>query len=292
MRVTEKLVSDFINQVNVAAKDAVFNTTQQVISGRNIDNPGDDIVSAEKIISIDRLLTQLDRFERARHLVESDLVTADITASSATNILISAKEIAVQMSSDTHNAIERAAEAQVVSNLKEEMIDLANTQLPDGRFLFSGLAEFTAPYDDAGNYLGSIKTRDVEITPGFFMNASTPGPKVFGDPASAIAVLEELNVALSNNDTVAIQGLMTKIDDAIADLTVGHTDIGGRLKHTSNAQEILDDMRLQAKIQRAELQDVDLAAAITDMTTAEQAMTAVIEASKRLMGASALRWLN
>ena len=292
MRVTEKLISDFIHQVNVAAKDAVFDSTKQVISGRNIDSPGDDIVSAEKIISIDRLLTQLDRFERSRHLVESDLVSADITASSATNILISAKEIAVQMSSDTHNAIERAAEAQVVGNLKEEMIDLANTQLPDGRFLFSGLAEFTAPYDDAGNYQGSTKVRNVEITPGFFMNGSTPGPTLFGDPASTIAVLDELAVALTNNDTVAVQGLLTKIDDAIADLTVGHTDIGGRLKHTANAQDILDDMRLQAKIQRAELQDVDLAAAITDMTTAEQAMTAVIEASKRLMGASALRWLN
>jgi flagellin-like hook-associated protein FlgL len=86
--------------------------------------------------------------------------------------------------------------------------------------------------------------------------------------------------------------MMTKLDGAIATITVGHTDIGGRLKHTSLAQDILDDMRLQAQIQRAGLQDVDLAAAITNMTTAEQAMVAVIEASKRLMGASALRWLR
>ena len=41
-----------------------------------------------------------------------------------------------------------------------------------------------------------------------------------------------------------------------------------------------------------EIQDVDLAEAISDMSAAEIALQAVIESSKRLMGATALRWLS
>ena len=120
---------------------------------------------------------------------------------------------------------------------------------------------------------------------------TTPGTDAYGDP-SAISVLDNFVTALQTNDLVTVKDMMTQLDDAIHTLSVEHTSIGGRLKNTMETQDILDDLRIQFETQRSEIQDVDLARAISDMTNAETAMTAVVEASKRLMGATALRWLS
>ena len=291
MRITDPLVSQFVSNRNSAAKTAVFTTTEKVISGKNFESVADSLIGAQRIINLEDSLSNLDRFQASKTLVESDLKSADAAMFATVEIMIKAKEMAVQMSNEILNSNNLNAQAQAVIGLKEQMVDIANTQLADGRYLFSGVAENTVPYDETGEYFGSLENRRVEIAPGFSMQMTTPGPTVFGDP-STIKVLDEFATALQSNDTAAIKGMLTKLDESLATMSVQHTSVGGRLKNTIDTQEIIDDLRVQYETQRSEIQDVDLARAISEMTMAETSMTAVVEASKRMMGATALRWLS
>jgi flagellar hook-associated protein 3 FlgL len=291
MRVTEPLVNQLVGNRNSAAKASVFATTEKVITGKNFESIGDSLISAQRILNLDDSLARLERFQNSKTLVESDLRAVDGALITSVDLLIMTKEIAIQMSNESLNANDRIAEAEAVLAIKEQLVDIANTQVADGRYLFSGIAETTPPFDDLGNYQGSLENRTVEIAPGFEMQMTTPGTDAYGDP-SAISVLDNFVTALQANDLVTIKDMMTQLDDAIHTLSVEHTSIGGRLKNTMETQDILDDLRIQFETQRSEIQDVDLARAISDMTNAETAMTAVVEASKRLMGATALRWLS
>jgi len=291
MRVTEPLVNQLVGNRNSAAKAAVFSTTEKVITGKNFESIGDSLISAQRILNLDDSLARLERFQNSKTLVESDLRAVDGALITSVDLLIMTKEIAIQMSNESLNANDRIAEAEAVLAIKEQLTDIANTQVADGRYLFSGIAETTPPFDDLGNYQGSLENRTVEIAPGFEMQMTTPGTDAYGDP-SAISVLDNFVTALQANDLVTVKDMMTQLDDAIHTLSVEHTSIGGRLKNTMETQDILDDLRIQFETQRSEIQDVDLARAISDMTNAETAMTAVVEASKRLMGATALRWLS
>jgi flagellar hook-associated protein 3 FlgL len=291
MRVTEPLVNQLVGNRNSAAKASVFATTEKVITGKNFESIGDSLISAQRILNLDDSLARLERFQNSKTLVESDLRAVDGALITSVDLLIMTKEIAIQMSNESLNANDRIAEAEAVLAIKEQLVDIANTQVADGRYLFSGIAETTPPFDDLGNYQGSLENRTVEIAPGFEMQMTTPGTDAYGDP-SAISVLDNFVTALQANDLVTIKDMMTQLDDAIHTLSVEHTSIGGRLKNTMETQDILDDLRIQFETQRSEIQDVDLARAISDMTNAETAMTAVVEASKRLRGATALRWLS
>lgn len=291
MRITEPLVNQFISNRNAAAKQAVYKTTEKVINGKKFESIADSLIGAQRIINLDDSLANLDRFQSSKTLVESDLRSADAAMISTIEIMITAKEMAVQMSNESLNASNLAAQAEAVVGLKEQMTDIANTRLADGRYLFSGVAEHTIPYDAAGTYQGSTENRDVEIAPGFNMQMTTSGPEVFGDP-STIKILDDFAIALQNNDKAAIKDMLTQLDDAMANMSIEHTSVGGRLSNTIETQDILDDLRVQYETQKSEIQDVDFARAISDMTMAETSMTAVVEASKRMMGATALRWLS
>lgn len=291
MRITEPLVNQFVSNRNSSAKQAVYSTTEKVIVGKNFESIADSLIGAQRIINLEESLNKLDRFQSSKTLVESDLRAADGAIMGTVEIMITAKEMAVQMSNGVLNANNLAAQAEAVLGLKNQMTDIANTQLADGRYLFSGVAETTIPYTDDGTYQGSLENRKVEVAPGFKMQMTTPGADVFGDP-STIKLLDDFAIALQANDTVTIKDMLTKFDDAIAQMSVEHTSVGGRLKNTIETQDIIDDLRIQYEIQISDVQDVDLARAISDMTMAETAMTAVIEASKRLLGATALQWLR
>ena len=291
MRITDPLVNQFVSNRNSAAKRAVYATTEKVISGKNFESVADSLIGAQRIINLENSLSDLDRYQSSKTLVESDLRSADGAILSTVELLIEAKEMAVQMSNEVLNANNLNAQAEAVKGLRNQMTDIANTQLSDGRYLFGGVAETTQPYDEVGNYQGSDENRRVEIAPGFRMQMTTTGPEVFGEP-SAMSVLDNFVTALQTNDQVAIKDMLTQLDDAIQTMSIQHTSIGGRLKNTIETQDIIDDLRVQFETQRSEVQDVDMARAISDMTMAETSMTAVVEASKRLMGATALRWLS
>jgi flagellar hook-associated protein 3 FlgL len=291
MRVTEALISQFINQANTAAKSAVFKATQKVVSGKKLESPSEDLVSAQRILHLDGILEELDHFDRARAIVQADLDATDTVAFAAINTMTNALETAVQMANDTVNPDDRVAEAEAVESMREHILDLANTKLSDGRFLFSGMAEDIPPFDENGVYQGSTDKRTVEVMPGFRVEQQTLGTELFGDP-SIIKTLDLFVTALQANDTVTISQMITELDDAIHSMSLEHVSIGGRLKNVKETEVLLEDLTLRTQIQRAESQDVDLASAITELNTAELAMSAAIEASKRLIGASALRWLS
>ena len=291
MRVTEALISQFVTQANTAAKKAVFHATQKVVSGKKLESPSEDLVSAQRILHLDGILEELDHFDRARAIVQADFQAADNAAFAAINTMTSALETAVQMANDTVNPDDRKAEAEAVQAMREHILDLANTKLSDGRFLFSGLAEDTPPFDQNGVYQGADEKRTVEVMPGFKVEAQTLGKELFGDP-SVIETLDTFVQALQTNDTATISNMITQIDDAIHSMSLEHVSIGGRLKNVEESEVLLEDLILRTQIKRAESEDVDLASAITELNTAELAMSSAIEAAKRLIGASALRWLS
>ena len=98
MRITEPLVSQFISNRNSAAKQAVYKTTEKVINGKNFESIADSLIGSQRIINLNDSLAKLDRFQSSKTLVESDLRAADAAMISTIEIMITAKEMAVQMS--------------------------------------------------------------------------------------------------------------------------------------------------------------------------------------------------
>jgi len=116
---------------------AVQKEQEKITTGRRINRPSDDPLGAA---SARRLLGEISRTGQLQENLasaETLLVEAESSVSGASEIATRAHEIAVQFANGTYSAVERAAGAKEVIELREELARLANRDL-GGRYVFSG----------------------------------------------------------------------------------------------------------------------------------------------------------
>lgn len=282
MRVSDSLVHRFVTNSNIRAKAQYYQAAEDTVLLRKVGTPADDLGAAQRILRIDRSLADLDAMSRTRDMVRSDMTNVESTLNAVSDTLIQVKELAIQMSNDTMNADDRLAGAENVQGLRETMLDLLNTQFSDGRYALSGLRDSTPPYTAEGAYQGSTSNRQVEVAPNTFIQTTMTGPDVFGteDP---FLMLDQLQFSLEANTVGGIIASIDQLDALIAASAQAQTKSGLALNRLDSAEDIASELQLQFQIERSQLQDLDLAEAVSNFEATEQGLNAVISVTQRLM---------
>ena len=73
------------------------------------------------------------------------------------------KELALQGSNDTYSLDDLANMAEEVSNLKERLLNVANTEF-NGRYVFSGTRYDTPPFDNTFTYVGTTTEVSIDVS--------------------------------------------------------------------------------------------------------------------------------
>ncbi|GMV41760.1 MAG: flagellin [Myxococcales bacterium] len=295
MRVSDPMFKQLTIQQNAKNAQALFEAGEPLMTGRRVNRPSDDPIAAARIAELDRALAKFGAYEKARTMVELDLTTMEGTLQTAQSVLGQLKELAVQMVNDTYNADDRAAAATAAAGLRDQLIKLANTQQADGRYLFAGVAEGAPAYDVVtGAYQGSAINRELEILPGLFVEGTLNGAQTFGGGPGP-TVFEEIDALIAGlqaNDQVAIQQSIGNLDTATATVGIAQSRIGGALQNLDLAAVTTDDLKFNLLLRRSSEQDPDIATQASMYSSAEQALTASIELSKKLLTSSLLQWLR
>ena len=140
---------------------------------------------------------------------------ADSALQSLSDVLARARELAVQMGNDSYSAADRAGAATEIDGLVQQAVTLMNTNV-NGRYIFGGNQDQTAPFDTAGNYNGDTAVRQVEVAPGVLEDSSVRADvavKGVGGGVDLFATLQSLSTALRTNNGDAIRGSLTDLDD-------------------------------------------------------------------------------
>lgn len=295
MRVSEPMLKQLALVSNAKNKKALFDAGEPLMTGQNINRPSDDPLAAQRVVELDQVLAKFNAYEKARVRVDFDLQTADSTLQTTQGILGDLRELAIQMANDNYNPENRSAAAQEVATLRKQLLALANTQQADGRYLFAGVSEGAAAYDQiTGDFVGSEKNREVEILPGLFVDATLTGAQTFGGtPGPTIfQEIDGLVTALQNNDIPGVVQAIGELDSAIGKIGVAQARVGGQLANLDQAALTGEDLKFNLTIQRAEKQDPDIATQATLYASAETALTGSIELTKRLISSTLLQWLR
>ena len=177
-------------------------------------HPSDHPLDASEALRLDADLEAHEALSDRLVSVTNELATVDGTLGEAANLMVSAKELAVAMETETISTVERATAAQEVAALLDSLVTVANTHY-NGIYLFSGTAVDTEPFDDTGTYLGSTSSRSAPLMGSDTMVISYTGDDIFREPsADSIQALQDLYTALVNDDTDAIELAMDEIDNA------------------------------------------------------------------------------
>ena len=259
---------------------------EQIGSQERLSRSSDDPVAAARLRTLARRerLAEVDQRNSDGALL--DLRLTDKALGSMADIVIRAKELAMQAANEALGPQNRELLNAELKGLFDSLLMVANGRNGTGQALFGGQAPGLA-YQDLGagvTYVGTATAEPVEIGDGQTVTRALTGPEVLsfdngGTATNLFAVIGALGLALQDPaaDIVAsAQAALGGLDAGLEQITTSQTIVGARMGWI----EIIDDRRVATgelvAEERAEIGGADLA---TTMTRLQEIMT-VLEASQ------------
>ena len=183
MRVsTSQIFNQGIQQFqNLNAQQA--RTQEQVATGKQVLSPSDDPVASTRIVQLKDDLARSEQYQDTLDMTQTRLEREDGTLSSYTDALARTRELMVNAGSGSLSESDRESIAQELRQVKDQMVSLANTQGPEGEFLFAGFQGGEKPFgeDVSGNieYRGDSGERSVQIDDGVTIKVNDNGRETF-----------------------------------------------------------------------------------------------------------------
>lgn len=291
MRVTNDMQLQSILRNTQRTLASMAKLQDQVSSGVRLQRPSDgpaDIVRVLKNRHDDaRLSANLATIRDAT--IALDASTTALT--DAKNVLTHAKDIALQAANTaTSDPTADEALAQEIDVALSSLLRIANRKLSDGQSLFAGTANQTTPFvvtatDSAGRptqiaYRGTDDSSQVLIGPGQTLDTLIPG-NVFRLPQSgnnaeatdAFQILMSLRDDIRNTrglSTTDRNAALTQHIDQLDRMTTGVLEAlgtqGVQSELLTQWKDRVTELQLSLQKQNDDLESVDVAAAITELT--------------------------
>ena len=231
----------------------------------------DDPLAAAHSTRFQSKITRLKRFSDNIETVQGDHRMAEGYISSANDIVLRIRELAIQGANDTYSKEDKAYMAEEVDQLLNELVDIANAENGNGTVIFGGdKNKGTAFRADEGmvagasgrritsvEYLGTVNKQLAEVSDNSFINVDFPGNRVFwaeqqqifsASDASGYKVLEDSSIRIDGEDIPLnagdnVHSIMAKINKADISVKAGIDPVTNSLilKTTTPHQLWLED---------------------------------------------------
>tara|TARA_R110002072_G_scaffold292544_2_gene461337 strand:- start:63221 stop:64132 length:912 start_codon:yes stop_codon:yes gene_type:complete len=258
----------------------------QIGTGERIERSSDDPVAAARL----RMLARSDRMAtvdtRNSQLAEADLKLADQSLSSIADLVIRARELAVQGAAATLSDEQRGAIGIEIKGLRESLLSLANSRNIAGHALLGGQATGAAYTDDGVNaqFVGTQAVDALEIGEGQSVVPGLTGPEVFdfavdGTDTDLFAVLGSLAAALTSGGNAASQAssdALASLDAGLEKVSTAQTVVGSRLNWVDLMTERRENNAERVADERADVGGADIA---VTMSRLQETLT-VLEATQ------------
>lgn len=298
MRVTQNTTANMVLNSLQTIRRRMEELEQQASTGVKISAPSDDPVTAQQILHMKSLMAAGDQYSRNISNGISWLSMTEAAMNEMGNVLTRAKELTVQMANATSDAKARESGMNEISQLRNQLILLGNTQL-NGRYVFGGFRNDTPPFDAAGTFNGTNDSITIEIDRGAFVPINYSGSDLFrgGTPPGStgtdiVGVFDNLVAALGANDQTAVQAELPNLDDALAQVLSSRTDLGARMNRLEGQKSVIEEMKFSLTKVLSDKQDVDFMQVISDLTKQQTAFEAAIAASGKISQVSLLDYLR
>jgi flagellar hook-associated protein 3 FlgL len=158
-------------------------TQNQVSTGKRINVASDDPGGAGKMVSLSHILAANGQYSSNIDSANTRLSTEQTALSSVGNLLDSVRSTALQGINGVLSSSDRAGMATQLSQLRDQLVQLANTSDSNGNALFAGTSTTTTPFvQGAGgsvSYAGNDSLLMAAVGPGLKVPTSDAGSAVF-----------------------------------------------------------------------------------------------------------------
>ena len=288
----------FLANLN-ATQSRMVTLNNQITSGYRVSQASDDPGAVQPILSTQAEIARVTQVQTNLTGVQTEVQGADSALETATNLLDNALSLADASASTTSSSTTMTAGAQQVSQILQQMVGLANTNV-NGRYVFGGDASSTAPYAyDASAPEGveqlstAASTRVIEDASGNQLNPLPTAQDIFDASGSSVfGALSSLEAALNSGDPTEVQSTIASIQTAQAQVATQLASIGNSETWLKNGLNDASSMLSNLQQQLGSLRDTDMPTAISDLTLAQTSETAALSAEGQMTQQSLFSYLG
>ncbi|MEO8698610.1 MAG: hypothetical protein ABI867_01170 [Kofleriaceae bacterium] len=273
MRITGNRMIDLAAASNSRTQSDAATASTQVTSGLRVEKASDDPTAwaAAERAKLHRTLSRgtLDAVASSRDRLDETEASLATIGDAVSEI----RALAIQGSSSSYNADNRAEIAANVRSLMASALSAANARSSDGEYLLAGSASLTEPFNAAGTYAGNANARSIPITEGANAVSTVTGAELTAAAGVDIfPLLDRVANALAANDQTALAATLDDLQTATKQMGLARTRVGGAMNVLDETK--LAHTRLQDNLDReiAGRVEIDTVAAASNLAKASQAL--------------------
>ena len=280
MKISTQLLFDRGSAQMSSVQTKLTQSQAQMAQGKQIINASDSPNQAATIQRLKSILSRQESYQSSLNNVKARLQGEDTTMQSVSDLLVRAKEVAVQGANDTLSTGDKKTLAAEMQALRDQMLSLANTKDSNGSYLFAGSRVKEAAFAETSNgspiYMGDQTRMNVRVSEQQSIPVNRTGTDAFV-PVSRLdkngvtigvgffQVMDNLIAGLNTANGNDIRRGIGELDTLQNGLSLAHAQVGTNLNMVDQQTMIIEDTTLNLKSTLSSIEDLDYASAITKM---------------------------
>jgi flagellar hook-associated protein 3 FlgL len=165
-----------------ALQTAISGTQQQLSTGKSFQNAAGNPTGMAQVNQLDMELSASQQYVSNGNLASANLNLETQALSDATNLLQSARDLAVEANNASLSSTQRQDIATQLNQQLQQLVSIGNRTDGNGNYLFAGYAAGTQPFVQNGtavSYAGADQVSQVQISENQRISGGDTGSSVF-----------------------------------------------------------------------------------------------------------------
>ncbi len=283
------------------ANEKSLRISNQMATGKRVNLPSDDPLAAQTIISLKETMSRVEMYKRNVQMADQRWKQIESEIGSVNELLIRAKELAIQGNNGTLGAEQRELISKEVAQLGAELLSISNRQI-NGEYIFAGYKSDTKPFERAAGYPdadpavvfnGDTNVRRVQVGDDDWFDIQLRGDVVFKgdggagsvDPFQILANLEQalLDNNIDENDPAGVPQAIEDLDAALQQVQGELASVGAK---TNRLESLKNSLQTQFDLNKEFLsqnEDVDFAEAAYEFQRAQIVLQATVNSAAAIL---------
>jgi flagellar hook-associated protein 3 FlgL len=286
-----------VNQIGVQMSEA----QTQLSTGLKVNVVSDapDVIST--LLQARASLNATEQVTSNLGMVSTEVNTGEQSMESAVSMYDQVQSLSAEGTTSTQTASGRAAIAQQLQSIEQQMVGLANSSV-NGRYIFAGDTDQTQPYtfdatqpDPVSAYQGSASTRTIQSSDGTTFPVALTAQQIFDSSDPTTNVFTSINnmvTALNANDTTTIATANSALSNVGTYLNTQLAFYGTAQDAVTSATNAASTLTTQLQTQIGGIQDADETQSILDLTQAQTEQQAALQSFQQVPRTSLFDYLG
>ena len=288
-------------------QNSLSQTQTQLSTSLQIVKPSDAPDKASLVTRLNTEIAKQNAYVASIKTLQNNLTAQDTALKRANDVMGRIKELTVQANNDTMGPSDRKNIAQEMTQLRDQILSIANTQDSNGNFIFAGSRVGQPAFgpDAKGmiNYQGDQTRLTVAVGDSRVISMNTPGSDAFtrlvrdDGKGGKVGVgffqaMGDLITSIQTSDRVGMQQGLKEIDTMTLGLSDANAKVGTSLNIADMQSSILGEVNLRLQSTLSDIQDLDYTKAITKMNKDELALQAAQSGFAKISKLSLFNYIN